>query len=160
MKKSHFRTATLRVVKCSVYVERQKTKKKTIFQVVNASVVNESLKHSLERARNYMNFVCGGLRAHSLWKSDLLKGLASFDYSVLFLLPKEQAASYDGSLFKGFIARGRALENRGHCTVKCLWLWLTLYVMPTMMTLVMVRLLATMFFSYAFAHNCVEKKRR
>ena len=53
-----------------------------------------------------MKFVCEGLGAHSLWKSDLVKVPASFDYSVLFLLPKEQAVSCYGCLFNSFSTGG------------------------------------------------------
>ena len=52
-----------------------------------------------------MKFVCEGPNAHNLGKSDLMKSVVSFDYSVLFLLPKEQAASCHGCLFNTFSAR-------------------------------------------------------
>ena len=53
-----------------------------------------------------MKFKCDGLSAHSLRKSDLVKGLASFDYSVFFLLPREQAASWYGCSSSSFSAKG------------------------------------------------------
>ena len=93
LKKSHFGTAALRVMKTSVDVERLNPKSKTSSQVVTASVVNETFTPYFESARNYMKFVCEGLSAPCLWKSDLVK---SFDLSVLFLLSKEQAASCYG----------------------------------------------------------------
>ena len=76
-------------MKTSVDVEMQKSKRKASSQVVTASVLNESLTPCLECARNYMKFVCEGLSAHSLWRSDLAKGLVSFIHSVLFLLPQK-----------------------------------------------------------------------
>ena len=92
VKKSHFRTSALSAVKASVDVERQSLKRKTSSQLVTASVTNKNLTPYFESARNYLKFVYEGFRAHSLWKSDLVKSLASFDYSVFFLLPKEEAA--------------------------------------------------------------------
>ena len=73
MKNNHRRTATLRVVKTCVDVERQKSKRKTSSQVVTASVLNETLTLYLKSARTYMKFVCEGLSENSLSKSDLLK---------------------------------------------------------------------------------------
>ena len=86
-------------MKNSVDVERQQSKRKTNPQVVTTSVVNETLTPNLESAGNYMKFVCEELSANSLWKSDLVKDLVSFDYSVLFLLSKERAAPCYGCLF-------------------------------------------------------------
>ena len=68
--------------------------------------MKETLTPYLKSARNYMKFVCGGLSGHSLWKSDLVKSLARFEYSVPFLLPKKQAASCYGCLLNIFSARG------------------------------------------------------
>ena len=53
-----------------------------------------------------MKFVCEGVSAHSVWKSDWVKGRALFEFSVLFLLPKERTASCCDYLFNSFNARG------------------------------------------------------
>ena len=67
--------------------------------------MNEILKISMESARIYMKFVCEGLGAQIFRKSDLVKGLVSFDFSVFFLQPKEQTALCYGCLFSSFGAR-------------------------------------------------------
>ena len=109
--KSQFRAAVLRDSKASIDVERQKSKNITSSQVLNASVVNETLTLCLECSRKYMKFVCERLSVHNLWKSDLVKGLASFDYSVLILLPKEHSASCYGCVFNSFSATVGWIEN-------------------------------------------------
>ena len=53
-----------------------------------------------------MKILCDGILAHSTWKSDLVKRLGCFDYSVIFCLPKEQAAGCFGSLFHSFSVLG------------------------------------------------------
>ena len=96
----------MRVVKASVDVERQKLKRRSSSQVVSAGFVKETLRPYLESSESYKKIVCQGLSAHSLLKLNLVKGLASFHFCVLFLIPKEQAASSYGCLFNSFSDRG------------------------------------------------------
>ena len=92
MKKNQFRTTSQRVEKMSVDVEREerKSKERVSAQVVTANLVHVNFFTYVESTRNCISFACDGLISHSLWKSDLLKKLASFVYSVLISLPKEQ----------------------------------------------------------------------
>ena len=73
--------------------------------------MNETLTPYLESAGNCMKFECEGLSAPNLWKSDFVKRLATFDYSVLFLLPKEHAASCYSCLFNSFSAKCRVARE-------------------------------------------------
>ena len=66
LKESHFQTAAQRVVKASVDVDRQKSKKKASSKVVTASVVNEILTPYLEFAGKWKKFACEELSAHNL----------------------------------------------------------------------------------------------
>ena len=104
--KNHFYTAALGVVKASADVENETSRKKSSTQVVTASHVDRTVKLYLGLARTYVMFICNGLSARCLWKSDLVKGLASYDYCVFFELPKEQASSCYGCLFNRLSVRG------------------------------------------------------
>ena len=73
---------------------------------MTANLVHESVTHYLESARNYMKFICDGLISCSASKSDLVKGLPSFDYRILFELPEGRSALCYGCLFKGFSVPG------------------------------------------------------
>ena len=54
----------------------------------------------------YIRYVCSELLKHPTFKSDLLVGLACFDYSVLFTLPRGQAVDCYARLFQSFCVRG------------------------------------------------------
>ena len=87
MRKRHFQTGALHVVKTIVDVE-ERSMNESGAQVMTTVLVNESLLPYLESARKSLKFVYDGLLSHKLWKSDLVKVLARFDYCVLFGLPK------------------------------------------------------------------------
>ena len=87
-KKCLFRTATLRVLELSMDVETERSRKKYSTQIVTTSLVKKTLTLYLESTRIHKKFVSDGPNVHSLWILDVVKNLASFDYSVLFLLPK------------------------------------------------------------------------
>ena len=67
-------------------------------------LVNDTLTPYLEPAGSYVKFVCDGLI--SQFVEVLVKGLASFDYSALFTLPKKKAVSFYACLFNSFSFRG------------------------------------------------------
>ena len=71
-----------------------------------ANLVHESMTPFLESARNYKKFICHCLISSSAWKSNLVKGLVSFNYRILFELPKEQFSLGNGGLFNSFSLRG------------------------------------------------------
>ena len=60
------------------------------------------MKRFLEKVRNFSNIVCDEIFAHSVLKSNLIKGLGCSDSSVLIYLPKGQAATCSGHLFHNF----------------------------------------------------------
>ena len=70
------------------------------------NLVHESVNTCLECERNYKKFVCGGLISSSVWKSDSVKRLASFENPSSFDVPKEQAALCFGCFFNSFNLRG------------------------------------------------------
>ena len=68
-----------------------------------------------------MTVECETLSAHGLWKSDLEKSMASFEYSVLSLLLKQQTASCHRCLSTSFGARGWV--GTEHSNLKKLRIW-------------------------------------
>ena len=60
----------------------------------------------VNQGRAYIRYVCTELLKHPTLKSDLVVGLACFDYSVLFTLPKGQAMDRYARLFQSFCVRG------------------------------------------------------
>ena len=68
----------------------------------------------IETGRTYIRCVARELIKHPSFKSDLVKGMASFDYSTLFILPQPQAIECYRHLFQSFSSRGwlaRELKN-------------------------------------------------
>ena len=60
----------------------------------------------VDQGRAYIRYVCKELLNHPTFKSDLVLGLACFDYAVLFTLPKDQLAGCCSRLFHSFCVRG------------------------------------------------------
>ena len=60
----------------------------------------------VDQGRAYIRYVCKELINHPTFKSDLVVGLACFDYAVLFTMPKDQAAGCYSRLFHSFCVRG------------------------------------------------------
>ena len=54
----------------------------------------------------YIRYVSVELSKHPTFKSDLVMGVACFDYSVLFTLPRGQAMDCFARLFQSFCVRG------------------------------------------------------
>ena len=68
----------------------------------------------VNQGRAYIRYVCSELLKHPTFKSDLVVGLACFDYSALFMLPRGQAKDCYARLFQSFCVRGwlpRELKN-------------------------------------------------
>ena len=66
--------------------------KKISAQVVPAKFVDYTLIPYLDSAWNCVKFFCKELPSGNLLKTHRVKSLASFDYSILFTLPKKQVA--------------------------------------------------------------------
>ena len=76
--------------------------------------MGESFNPFFDQGRHYINYVAKELMRHPTFKSDLVIGLACFDYAVLFKLPKTVAVDCYQHLFQSFSSRGwvaRELRN-------------------------------------------------
>ena len=105
MEKTEFRTKAMRATKGRINVEREKNKKVRT-DVVASTVMREMFNPHVDQGRAYIRYVCKELINHPTFKSDLVVGLACFDYAVLFTMPKGQAAGCYSRLFHSFRVRG------------------------------------------------------
>ena len=113
MEKTEFRTKAMRAAKGRINVEKEKSKKAKT-DVIASAVMGDMFNPHVNQGRAYLRHVCGELLKHSSFKSDLVVGLACFDYSVLFTLPRGQAKDCYARLFQSFCVRGwlpRELKN-------------------------------------------------
>ena len=113
MRKTEFRSKVLKVAKSKIDVERERGKKAKSDGVAKV-VMGESFNPFIDQARQYVKYVAKELVRHPTFKSDLVVGLACFDYGVLFKLPKTVAADCFQHLFQSFSSRGwvaRELRN-------------------------------------------------
>ena len=113
MQKTEFRAKILKVAKSKIDVERDRGKK-GMSDVVAKMVMGESFNPFIDQGRQYIKYVAIELMKHPTFKSDLVVGLASFDYSVLFKLPKTVAIDCYQHLFQSFSSRdwvARELRN-------------------------------------------------
>ena len=105
MEKTELRTKAMRAAKGRINVEKEKsTKSKT--DVIASAVMGDMFIHHVNQGRPYIRYVCAQLLKHPTFKSDFVVGLACFDYSVLFTLPKGQAMVCYAPLFQSFRVRG------------------------------------------------------
>ena len=113
MQKTEFRAKVLKVARSKIDVERERGKKGKSVAVAK-TVMGESFNPFVDQGRQYIKYVAKQLMKHPTFKSDLVVGLASFDYSVLFKLPKTVAVDCYQHLFQSFSSRGwvaRELRN-------------------------------------------------
>ena len=113
MQKTEFRAKVLKVARSKIDVERGRGKKRKS-NAVAKTVIGESFNPFIDQGRQYIKHVAKELMKHPTFKSDLVVGLASFDYSVLFRLPKAVAVDCYQHLFHSFSSRGwvaRELQN-------------------------------------------------
>ena len=59
----------------------------------------------IETGRSYLRYVAKELNKHPSFKSDLVMGMASFDYSTLLVLSRPQAIECYRHLFQSFSSR-------------------------------------------------------
>ena len=105
MDKTEFRTKAMRAAKGRINVEREKSKK-TKTDVIASAVMGEIVNPHVNQGRAYIRYVCSELLKHPTFKSNLVVGLACFDYSVLFTLPRGKAMECYARLFQSFCVRG------------------------------------------------------
>ena len=101
MEKTEFRAKAMWVAKGWINVEREK-KKKVRTDVVASTVMGEMFNPHVDQGRAYIRYVCKELINHPTFKSDLVVGLACFDFAVLFTMPKGQAAGCYSRFFTVF----------------------------------------------------------
>ena len=89
MEKTEFRTKAMRAVKRRINDEREKSKKSKT-DVIASAVMVEMFNPHVNQRRAYIRYVCCELLKHPTFKLDLVVGLACFDYSVLFTLPRDK----------------------------------------------------------------------
>ena len=99
MEKTEFRTKVMRAAKRSFNVEKEKSNKSKT-DVTASAVMGDMFNPHVNQGRAYIRYVCSELLKHPTFKSDLVVGLASFDYSGLFTLPMGQAMDCYGRLFQ------------------------------------------------------------
>ena len=103
----------LKVAKSKIDVERERGKKAKS-DTVAKTVMGESFNPFIDQGRQYIKYVAKELVKHPAFKSELVIGLACFDYGVLFKLPKTVAVDCYQHLFQSFSSRGwvaRELRN-------------------------------------------------
>ena len=105
MEKTEFRTKEMRAAKGRKNVERKKSKKSKT-DVIASAVMGDMFNPHVNHGRGYVRYVCSELLKQPTFKSDLVVGLACFDYSVLFSLPKGQTMDCYARLFQSFCVRG------------------------------------------------------
>ena len=113
MQKTEIRSKVLKFAKSKIDVERERGKKARA-DTVAKTVMGESFNPFIDQGRQYIKYVAKELVEHPTFKSDLVIGLACFDYGVLFKLPKTVAVDCYQHLFQSFSSRGwvaRELRN-------------------------------------------------
>ena len=76
--------------------------------------MRESFNAFIDQGRQYLEYVAKELLRHPTFRSDLVIGLACFDYAMLFKLPKTVAVDCYQHVFQSFNSRGwvaRELRN-------------------------------------------------
>ena len=105
MRKTEFRSKVLKVAKSKIDVERERGKKARSDSVAK-TVMGESFNPFVDQGRQYVKYVAKELVKHPTFTSDLVIGLACFDYGVLFKLSKTVAVDCYQHLFQSFSSRG------------------------------------------------------
>ena len=89
---------------------REKNKKART-DVLAGAVIGEKFNPHVDQERTYIPYVCKEIINHPTFKSNLVVGLACFDYALLFTLPKGQAAGCYSRLVHSFCVRGWLAEE-------------------------------------------------
>ena len=105
MEKTEFRTKAMRAAKGRINVEREKSKKSKT-DVIASTVMGDKFSPHVNQGREYLRYVCTELLKHPTFKSDLVMGMACFDYSVFFTVPRGQSMDSYARLIQSFCVRG------------------------------------------------------
>ena len=106
MEKTEFRAKAMRVAKSKIDVEREKSKRQKPSEAVARSVIGATFNPFIETGRAHIRCVAKELIKHPSFKSDLVMGMANFEYPTLFVLPRPQAIECYCHLFQSFSSRG------------------------------------------------------
>ena len=120
MEKTEFRTKALRAARWRINEEREENRNVRT-DVVAGTVMGELFNPHVDQGRAYIRYVCKELNNHPTSKSNLVVGLACFDYTVLFTMPKDQAAGCYSRLFHSFCARGWLAKELKTFTSLIIW---------------------------------------
>ena len=104
--KTEFRSKAMQVAKTKIDVEREKSKRQKLSEVVARSIIRAIFNSFIETGRSYICYVAKELIKRPSFRSDLVMGMASFDYSTLFVLSRPQAIECYHHLFQSFSSRG------------------------------------------------------
>ena len=99
--KTELRAKELKFARSKIDVERDRGKKAKSDAVVK-TVMGESFNPFFDQSRQYIKYVAKELLRHPMFESDLIIGLACFDYTVVFKLPKAVAVDCYQHLFQSF----------------------------------------------------------
>ena len=113
MQKTEFRAKVLKVATSKIDVENERWKKAKS-DAVAKTVMAESFNSFIDQGRQYIKNVAKEIMRHPTFKSDLVIGLACFDYAVLFKLPKTVAVDCYQQLFHSFSSRGWVARELGN----------------------------------------------
>ena len=105
MEETEFRTKAMRAAKGRINVEREKSEQSKT-DVIASAVMGDIFNPHVNQVRASIRYVCCELLKHPTFKSDLVVGLACFDYSVLFTLARGQTMDCEARLFQSFCVRG------------------------------------------------------
>ena len=103
MEKTEIRAKAMRVAKSTIGAERGKSKPS---EPVARSVIGATFNPFIDTRQPYIRYVAKELIKHSSFKSDLVLGMACFDFSTLLVLTRLQATECYRHLFQRFTSRG------------------------------------------------------
>ena len=105
MQKTEFWAKAFSVARSKIDVERDRWKK-VKSDAVAITVIGESFNPYIDQDRQNIKYVAKELLRFPTFKSDLVIGLASFDYAVLFKLTKDAAVDCNQHVFQSFSSWG------------------------------------------------------
>ena len=95
----------MKVARSKIDVERERGKKGKS-DAIAKTVMGESFNPFIDQCRQNIKYVAKELMRHPTFESEMVIGLACFDYAVLFKMPKTVAVDCYQHLFQSFSSRG------------------------------------------------------
>ena len=106
MEKIEFSAKTMMVAKTKNDVEREKRKRSKSSEDIARIVISGASNPFFDSGRTNVRYVAKDKIKQPSFNSDLVVGIARFDYSVLFILPRLQALEVYRRHFQSFSSRG------------------------------------------------------